>query len=104
MYRYGDNLMNPWTLQCSPKSSGVNIIEDIRDALQRAVQKESPPPLTTTDLWTAAGFMVCQLPPALLLTLKESMPRHIKAFLCARVGPTRYQAGVLVFSGGIFSV
>ncbi|GFV90751.1 HTH_Tnp_Tc3_1 domain-containing protein [Trichonephila clavipes] len=36
-----------------PKSPDINIIEHILDALQRAVQKRSPPPLTPTDLWTA---------------------------------------------------
>ncbi|GFX21522.1 transposable element tcb2 transposase [Trichonephila clavipes] len=36
-----------------PKSPDMNIIEYIWDALQRAVQKRSPPPLTHTDLWTA---------------------------------------------------
>ena len=40
-----------------PKSPDMNIIEHIWDALQRAVQKKSPPPLTPTYLWTA-GFMV----------------------------------------------
>ncbi|GFV95484.1 transposable element Tcb2 transposase [Trichonephila clavipes] len=37
----------------------MNIIEQIWDALQRAVQKRSPPPLIPTDFWKAiAGFMV----------------------------------------------
>ncbi|GFX94082.1 DDE_3 domain-containing protein [Trichonephila clavipes] len=33
-----------------PKSPDINIIEFIWDALQRAVQKRSPPSLTPTDL------------------------------------------------------
>ncbi|GFS66097.1 transposable element tcb2 transposase [Trichonephila clavipes] len=36
-----------------PKSLDMNIIESIWDALQRAFQKRSPPPLIPTDLWTA---------------------------------------------------
>ncbi|GFV38939.1 DDE_3 domain-containing protein [Trichonephila clavipes] len=36
-----------------PNSPEMNITEYIWDALQRAVQKRSPPPLTPTDLWTA---------------------------------------------------
>ncbi|GFV17084.1 transposable element tcb2 transposase [Trichonephila clavipes] len=44
-----------------PKSPDMNIIECIRDALQRALQKKSSPPLTPTDLCPA-------LPPALLQT------------------------------------
>ncbi|GFU73875.1 transposable element Tcb2 transposase [Trichonephila clavipes] len=37
-----------------PKSTDMNITEHFSDALQRAVQKISPPPLNTTDLCTAA--------------------------------------------------
>ncbi|GFV90013.1 transposable element Tcb2 transposase [Trichonephila clavipes] len=37
-----------------PKSPDMNIIEYIWDALQRVVQKISPPPLPPTDLWTAS--------------------------------------------------
>ncbi|GBL93571.1 hypothetical protein AVEN_63703-1 [Araneus ventricosus] len=63
-----------------PKSPDMNIIEHIWDALQRAVEKRSPPPLTPTDLWTALQDSWCQLPPALLQTLVESMPRRVFHF------------------------
>ncbi|GFX58705.1 transposable element tcb2 transposase [Trichonephila clavipes] len=56
----------------------------------RAVQKRSPPPLTPTDLWTLLQDSWCQLPPALLQTLIESMTRRIAALLNARWGPTRH--------------
>ncbi|GFV62085.1 HTH_Tnp_Tc3_2 domain-containing protein [Trichonephila clavipes] len=59
-----------------PKVPDMNIIEFIWDALQSAVQKRSPPRLTLTDLGTALQESWCQLPPALLQTLIESMPRH----------------------------
>ncbi|GFY15892.1 transposable element tcb2 transposase [Trichonephila clavipes] len=71
-----------------PKFPDMNIIDDIWDALQRSVQKRSPPPLTSTDLWTALQDSWCQLPPALLQTLIESMPRHVVALLRARGGST----------------
>ncbi|GFX75764.1 hypothetical protein TNCV_2237361 [Trichonephila clavipes] len=43
-----------------------------------------------TDLWTALQDSWCQLPPALLQTLIESLPRHVAALLRARGGLTRY--------------
>ncbi|GFT50561.1 transposable element tcb2 transposase [Trichonephila clavipes] len=49
-----------------PKSPHMIITECIWDALKRAIQKRSPPPLTTNDLWTARQDSLCQLPPALL--------------------------------------
>ncbi|GFU90037.1 transposable element tcb2 transposase [Trichonephila clavipes] len=73
-----------------PKSPDMNIIEHISDALQRAVQKRCPPPLTSTGLWTSLQDSWCQLPPPLLQTLIESMPRRVAALLRARGGPTRY--------------
>ena len=73
-----------------PKSPDMSIIEHIWDALQRAVQKRSPSPLTPMDLWTALQDSWCQLPPALLQTLFESMPRRVAAILRASGGPTRY--------------
>ncbi|GFT00411.1 transposable element Tcb2 transposase [Trichonephila clavipes] len=73
-----------------PKSSDMNIIEHISDALQRAFQNKSPAPLTSTDLWTALKDSWCHLLPALLQTLIEFMPRRVAALLCAREGPTRY--------------
>ncbi|GFX66688.1 transposable element tcb2 transposase [Trichonephila clavipes] len=73
-----------------PKSPDMNIIEYIWNALQRAFQKRSPPLLTPTDLRTALQDSWCQLPPALLQTLIESMPRRVAAVLRARGGPTRY--------------
>ncbi|GFW90744.1 transposable element tcb2 transposase [Trichonephila clavipes] len=68
----------------------MNVIEDIWDALQLAVQKRSPPPLTLTGLWTALQESWCQLPPALLQTLIESITRHAVVLLRARGGPTQY--------------
>ncbi|GFW05689.1 transposable element tcb2 transposase [Trichonephila clavipes] len=68
----------------------MNIIEHISDALQRYVQKISPPPLTPTDLWTALQGSWCPLPLALLQILIESMPRRVVALLRARGDPTRY--------------
>ncbi|GBO22141.1 hypothetical protein AVEN_93902-1, partial [Araneus ventricosus] len=69
-----------------PKSPDMNIIEHIWDALQRAVQKRSPVPLTPTEFWTALQDSWFQLPPALLQTLVESMPRRVAALLRARGG------------------
>ncbi|GFS90244.1 transposable element Tcb2 transposase [Trichonephila clavipes] len=73
-----------------PKSPDMNIIEYIWDAFQRAVQKRSPPPLIPTDLWTALQYSWCQLPPELINTLIESIPRRVVTLLCARGSPTRY--------------
>ncbi|GFX15470.1 transposable element Tcb2 transposase [Trichonephila clavipes] len=42
-----------------PKSPDINIIEHISDALQRAVQKRSPHPLSPTNLWTALQESWC---------------------------------------------
>ncbi|GFW46812.1 transposable element tcb2 transposase [Trichonephila clavipes] len=101
VYGYEDNLMNTWsgpwstcqerTVQAGggslvehsfefrlfrwpPKSPDMNIIEYIWDALQHAVQKRSPLPLTPTDLWTTLLDSWCHLPPALFQTLIEAMP------------------------------
>ncbi|GFX33743.1 transposable element Tcb2 transposase [Trichonephila clavipes] len=41
-----------------PKYPDMNIIECIWDALQRAVLKRSPLPLTPNDLWTAMQNLV----------------------------------------------
>ncbi|GFX59534.1 transposable element tcb2 transposase [Trichonephila clavipes] len=68
----------------------MNIMEHISNALQRAVQKRSPPPLTPTDLLTALQDSWCQLPPALLQTLIEFMPCRVAVFLRARWGPAGY--------------
>ncbi|GBN44482.1 hypothetical protein AVEN_200274-1 [Araneus ventricosus] len=73
-----------------PNSPGINIIEDIWDVMLYAVEKRSPPPRTPMDLLTALQDSWCQLPPALLQTLVESMPRRVAALLRARGGPTRY--------------
>ncbi|GFX90534.1 DDE_3 domain-containing protein [Trichonephila clavipes] len=67
-----------------PKSPDMNIIEHILDALQCAIQKRYPPPLTPTGLWTALQDSWCQLPSALLQTLIESMPRRVVTLLRAR--------------------
>ncbi|GFU05192.1 transposable element Tcb2 transposase [Trichonephila clavipes] len=73
-----------------PKSPDMNIIEYIWDALKRTLQKISPPFLTPTDLWTALQDSWWQLPPALLQTLIQFMPRRVAEFLRARGGSTRY--------------
>ncbi|GFU52413.1 transposable element tcb2 transposase [Trichonephila clavipes] len=70
-----------------PKFPDMNIIEHIWDTLHPAVQKRYPPLLTPTDLWTALQDSWCQLPPALLQTFIESMPRRAAALLSARGGP-----------------
>ncbi|GFU65140.1 HTH_Tnp_Tc3_2 domain-containing protein [Trichonephila clavipes] len=59
-------------------------------SVMRAVQKRSPPPLTPTDLWTALQDPRCQLPPALLQTLIESLTRRVAALLRGQGGPIRY--------------
>ncbi|GFV05527.1 transposable element tcb2 transposase [Trichonephila clavipes] len=68
----------------------MNNIEYIWDALQRAVQKRSPPPLIPTEFWPSPHDSWCQLPAALLQTSIESMPRRVVTLLRARGGPTRY--------------
>ncbi|GFW20012.1 transposable element tcb2 transposase [Trichonephila clavipes] len=73
-----------------PKSPDMNIAEYIWDALQRTIQKRSPPPLTPTNLWTALQDSWSQLPPAILQILIESMPRCVAVLLRARGSPTRY--------------
>ncbi|GFR28903.1 DDE_3 domain-containing protein [Trichonephila clavata] len=67
----------------------MNNIEYIWDALQRAVQKRSPPLLTLIYLRTALQDSWRQLSPALLQTLIESMPRHVAALLHTCGVPTR---------------
>ncbi|GBM90391.1 hypothetical protein AVEN_222576-1 [Araneus ventricosus] len=69
-----------------PKSPEMNIIEDIRDA----VENRSPPPRTPMDLWTVLKDEWCELPSRYLQTLVESMPHRVTALLCVRGGPTRY--------------
>ncbi|GFX03730.1 HTH_Tnp_Tc3_2 domain-containing protein [Trichonephila clavipes] len=49
-----------------------------------SVMNRSPPLLTPTDLWTALPDAWCQLPPALLQTLLESMPHRVAELLRAR--------------------
>ena len=82
-----------------PKSPDMNIIEHIWDALQCAVQKRSPPPLTPTHLWTALHDSQCQLPPALLQTLVESRSCRVAALLCARRGPYTILGRCISFFG-----
>ncbi|GBM08381.1 hypothetical protein AVEN_108377-1 [Araneus ventricosus] len=72
-----------------PKSPDMKIIEDIWDALLHAVEKRSPP-RTPMGLWTALQDSWCQLPPALLQILVESMPHRFAALLRSRGDPTRY--------------
>ncbi|GFT42122.1 HTH_Tnp_Tc3_2 domain-containing protein [Trichonephila clavipes] len=74
----------------SPEFPDISIIEYIWDALQRAVQKRSPPLLTPTDVRTALQNSWYELPPALLQTLIKSPPRHVAALLRARGGTTQY--------------
>ncbi|GFT10045.1 uncharacterized protein TNCV_1114951 [Trichonephila clavipes] len=52
--------------------------------------KRTPSPLTPTVLRTALQDLWCQLPPSLLLTLIETMPRRVTALLRARWCPIRY--------------
>ncbi|GBO04244.1 hypothetical protein AVEN_212189-1 [Araneus ventricosus] len=73
-----------------PKSTEMNITEDIRDALLHAVENRSPPPLTPMDLWTALQDSWCELLPGYLQTLIESLSRRVVALLRAGGGPTRY--------------
>ncbi|GBM22915.1 hypothetical protein AVEN_136340-1 [Araneus ventricosus] len=73
-----------------PKSPEINIIEDIRVALLRAVENRSPPPCTPMNLWTVLKDEWCELPPRYLQTLVESMPHRVATLLCVRGGPTRY--------------
>ncbi|GBN95765.1 hypothetical protein AVEN_3715-1 [Araneus ventricosus] len=75
---------------CPPKSPDLKIIEDIWDALLHAVEKRYPPPRIPIDIWTALQDSWCQLPPALLQTLVESMKHRVAALLRALGGPTRY--------------
>ncbi|GFV44111.1 transposable element Tcb2 transposase [Trichonephila clavipes] len=71
----------------SPKSPDMNINEYIWNAFQSAAQKRSLIPPTPTDLWTALQDLLCQLPPALLQTLIECIPRWVVALLrvCGRL-------------------
>ncbi|GBM46287.1 hypothetical protein AVEN_139844-1 [Araneus ventricosus] len=68
----------------------MNIIEPTWDALQRAVEKRSPPLRTPMDLWTALQDSWCELPPGYLQTLVEIMPRRIAALMRASEDPIRY--------------
>ncbi|GFT79863.1 uncharacterized protein TNCV_4597841 [Trichonephila clavipes] len=74
---------NPQTLTL------LNIFEMPCNVLLR---KDIPPTdsLTPTDLWTALQDSWCKLPPGLLQTLIESIPRFVSSLLRARWGPTRY--------------
>ncbi|GBN09683.1 hypothetical protein AVEN_227860-1 [Araneus ventricosus] len=70
--------------QWPPKSSEMNIIEDIRDAFLHAVEKRSPPPRTPMDLLTALQDSWCEFPPGYLQTPVESLPRRFASLLRAR--------------------
>ncbi|GBN54567.1 hypothetical protein AVEN_110488-1 [Araneus ventricosus] len=74
----------------SPKSPGMNIIENIWEALLHTVEKRSPSPRTPMDLLTALQDPWCEFPPRYLQTLVESMPHCFASLLRARGGPTRY--------------
>ncbi|GFY24913.1 uncharacterized protein TNCV_2691041 [Trichonephila clavipes] len=78
------------TLPLASKTPDMSIIEHICHALERVVQKISPPLLTPADLWTALQYSRCQLSPALLQTLIEYLPHHVAALLRTRGGPTLY--------------
>ncbi|GBL95942.1 hypothetical protein AVEN_168532-1 [Araneus ventricosus] len=58
--------------------------------LQCAVQKRSPPPGTLMDLRTALQDSWCGKPSGYFQTLVDTLPRHVAALRCARVGPKRY--------------
>ncbi|GBM78951.1 hypothetical protein AVEN_167656-1, partial [Araneus ventricosus] len=66
-----------------PKSTEMNIIEYIRDALLHAVEKISPPPRTPMDLLTALQDSWCEFPPGYLQTSVESVPRRSASLLRA---------------------
>ncbi|GFX71597.1 uncharacterized protein TNCV_2695851 [Trichonephila clavipes] len=76
-----------------PKSPDMDIIEYICDASQHAVQKRSPLTLISTDLWTGLQDSWSQLPPALLQTLIESIPRRVVALLRARTAIQGFSSG-----------
>ncbi|GFS63376.1 transposable element tcb2 transposase [Trichonephila clavipes] len=73
-----------------PTSLAMNFIEYIWNALQSAVQKRYKPFLAPTNLRAAMQDCWCQLPPALLQTLVESMLRRVEALQRARGESTRY--------------
>ncbi|GBM74461.1 hypothetical protein AVEN_69466-1 [Araneus ventricosus] len=74
-------------LHWPPKSPGMNIIEDIWDALLHAVEERSPSPRTPMDLLTVLQDSWCDFPPRYLQTLVESMPRRFESLLRDRGGP-----------------
>ncbi|GBM38139.1 hypothetical protein AVEN_1530-1 [Araneus ventricosus] len=73
-----------------PKSPGMNIIEDIWDALLHADEKRSPSLRTPMDFLAALQDSWCEFPARYLQTLVESMPRRFALLLRDRGGPTRY--------------
>ncbi|GBL62645.1 hypothetical protein AVEN_271331-1 [Araneus ventricosus] len=73
-----------------PKSPDMNIIENIWDTLLHVVEKRSPPPRTSMDLFTALQDSWCEFPPGYLQTLVESMPHRFASLLRAHGDPTRY--------------
>ncbi|GBO23551.1 hypothetical protein AVEN_222336-1 [Araneus ventricosus] len=67
-----------------PKSTEKNIIEYILDAFLHAVEKRSPPTLTSMDFLTALQDSWCEFTPGYLQTSVECIPRRFAALLCAR--------------------
>ncbi|GBL85625.1 hypothetical protein AVEN_193094-1 [Araneus ventricosus] len=82
-----------------PKSSDMNIIEDIWDALLHEKEKRSPPPSTHMDLLAALQDSWCEVPPGYLQTLVESMPHRFASFLRAHGGPDTILRRCTRFSG-----
>ncbi|GBM00214.1 hypothetical protein AVEN_32575-1 [Araneus ventricosus] len=84
---------------CPPKSTGMNIIEDIWDALLHVTEKRSPPPCTSMDLFTALQDSWCEFPLGYLQTLVESMPHRFVSLLCTRGAPNTILRRCTSFSG-----
>ncbi|GFU38377.1 hypothetical protein TNCV_2433561 [Trichonephila clavipes] len=82
-------------LVCSPARIHVHCaFRQIWGYFSRTMRHPTRPELlqsgSRSTLLNPEGFMVCQLPPALLQTLIESMPRRFAALLRSREGPKRY--------------
>ncbi|GFW15004.1 hypothetical protein TNCV_982961 [Trichonephila clavipes] len=85
-----DDRVAPEALPLTTKIPIHEIIEHIRNALQRAVQKRSTAIPISTDLRKAVHDSWSLFSPEIHQTLIKSMPCHVKALLRARGGPTRY--------------
>ncbi|GBL95793.1 hypothetical protein AVEN_717-1 [Araneus ventricosus] len=77
----------------------MNIIEPIWDALKRAIQKRSPPPLTPMDLWTVLQDSWCELPPGYLQTLVRDHATSYCSTSASSWGPYTILGRCTSFSG-----